>query len=224
MVRILREEKVGKAEIKHYKVTAEESRYEAMMGAMRGERYGGTKPGSYAMLFVDKTLWMSDTDMEWITNREFVNNAHGNVLIAGLGMGFILRAIMAKPEVKSIVVVESNLDVAELVLPRVAKWPGNKKLLVEIMDIHKYIPASGQRFHTAYFDIWPSVNPDNWPEMKKLKAKARGWMMAGDPFNWIGCWREMECRRFDASCRRQERTYDAALGGKVNRMINGVAL
>mgnify|MGYP000786328328 FL=1 len=42
---------------------------------------------------------MSDTPMEKETNRDFVHNAHGNVLIGGLGIGLIILAIQNKEDV-----------------------------------------------------------------------------------------------------------------------------
>lgn len=57
--------------------------------------YNGIQPGTYARL-TDKEAHaciMSNTQMEQVTNREFVKNAHGKVLIGGLGIGMILLAI-----------------------------------------------------------------------------------------------------------------------------------
>ena len=59
-----------------------------MMTALRPGEY--VPPGRYARLFVNGTMFMSDTPMERNTNYAVVRNAHGNVLIAGLGIGLRL--------------------------------------------------------------------------------------------------------------------------------------
>jgi len=53
----------------------------------------GIPCGKYIRLRHGIEVVMSDTDMEKRTNARFVANAHGNVLIGGLGIGMILLAI-----------------------------------------------------------------------------------------------------------------------------------
>ena len=54
---------------------------------------------------------MSNTPMEEYTNREFVEKAHGDILIAGLGIGMIILPLQDKEAVKSITIIEKNKDI-----------------------------------------------------------------------------------------------------------------
>ncbi len=87
--------------------------------------------GKYVRLLKGSGLFteviMSNTPMEMRRNAEFVRKAHGNILIAGLGIGMILLAIQDKPMVKSITVVEYSPEVMQMVLPQL---PLNNKVKV----------------------------------------------------------------------------------------------
>lgn len=64
----------------------------------------------YVRLFdkMKKQVVMSDTPMEKHTNQEFLDAAHGDVLIAGLGIGLIVMPLLDDPEITSITVVEKE--------------------------------------------------------------------------------------------------------------------
>jgi len=125
--------------------------------------------GIYVKLIVEGELMMSDTAMERITNREFILNAKGRVLIAGLGVGLILQAILDKPEVSEVVVVEKYQDVIDLVGERFQ----HPKLTIICADIFEYELPKTEKFDTIYFDIWADINTSNLDEMKFLHAKFR---------------------------------------------------
>jgi hypothetical protein len=125
--------------------------------------------GHYVRLIVDGELMMSDTPMERISNRDFIDKAKGRVLIAGLGIGMIIRAIVNKPEVEEIVVIEKYRDVIDLVSPKIA----HPKVKVIEADIFTYDMAKSEKFDTIYFDIWASINTDNLYEMKELHKRYR---------------------------------------------------
>jgi hypothetical protein len=57
---------------------------------------------------------MSDTPSEIHEHDEAIENAHGRVLITGLGLGVLVSALLAKPEVEHITVVEIDRDVIGL--------------------------------------------------------------------------------------------------------------
>ncbi len=73
--------------------------------------------GTYARLWVNGDVMMSDTDMELRTNREPVRDARGDVLIGGLGLGMITLPILLNPAVTSVTVIELSQDVIDLVEP-----------------------------------------------------------------------------------------------------------
>jgi spermidine synthase len=133
--------------------------------------------GKYKRLHVRGVLQMSNTRMERVTNLQFVLEARGKVLVAGLGMGYVLTQILPKPEVKHVTVIEKSADVVKLVAPHFAC----DKLRVLIDDIHRWRPS--EKFHVIYFDIWPNVSLKNLPEMAKLHRRFRQFLLPGGYLN-----------------------------------------
>ena len=125
--------------------------------------------GEYVRLHIDKDLVMSDTHMERLTNMEFVNNAKGRVMIAGLGIGLIINAIIDDPLVTEILVVEKNQDVIDIVSPKFK----NEKLKIVCADIFEYKIGKSEKFDTIYFDIWTDIMVENIEEIKTLHRKFR---------------------------------------------------
>lgn len=127
------------------------------------------RPGRYCKLIVDGVLMMSDTPHEQMTNAAAVQNANGDVLIAGLGLGMILVPILRKPTVTSVTVIEKNSDVIALIEPRM---PERNKLTIINTDIFQWKPKGpNARWDFIYFDIWPEITGDNYPEMKTLHRR-----------------------------------------------------
>lgn len=121
--------------------------------------------GKYVRLVVNGELMMSDTGMERYSNREFIKKANGKILIAGLGIGMVLKNILDKPEVTEVLVIEKYQDVIDLVKPKF----NHPKLKVIQENIFNY--KTKEKFDVIYFDIWPSINTDNLEEIKILHNK-----------------------------------------------------
>lgn len=177
MTEILKNGKVGDFELSHYDIG--EKDYITMYQT-------GISPGRYVELSYKGECIMSDTNMEKRTNRDFVINAHGNVLIGGLGIGLILLAIQDKEEVKKITVVEKNKEVIELVG---SQLPLNEKVEIINADVFNYNPA--QKYNTIYMDIWNYINSDVYQrEMKPLISRYRRYLVpkSEDESRYIDCW------------------------------------
>lgn len=100
--------------------------------------------------------WMSMTPQEAISQRSGIRLATGKVMVGGLGMGWFLAKVAAKPSVTSIVLVERSKALCDWILPEVKKkWPHvNDKLTDVVFDD---AVASIGRFGegTRYLlDIW----------------------------------------------------------------------
>lgn len=201
------------AEIRHVTLTPEKARFDNMLRIFEGAgREDMVNPGTYACLYVrEHGLMMSDTDMEWITNQEVIEAAHGRVLIAGLGLGLILIPILAKPEVTTVTVIEKYKAVADLVLPMFLNDTNSGKLDVVIADALEWRAPRGARYETIYFDIWPTISSDNAKEMTLLKRRARKIRNPND--SWVGCWRERDARRMARVEARDLRRTFAPVGG-----------
>ena len=175
----------GVAKIKKFTIT-EEGAKQANLSYMFGGGYAlqRVSAGDYVKLSVDGVLMMSDTPMERRTNREFIEKAKGNVMIAGLGIGLILENLKPKiksGEVKSIVVYEKFQDVIDLVYPIYSDMP----LEVRHEDILTYKPPKGEEYDTIYFDIWPDISTDNLPEMALLHQR---WKNRKRKDGWMNSW------------------------------------
>lgn len=179
MVKVIPEGARGVAAVEHIEVTQHQSTMSALKGGMHY-----VPPGRYARLKVgDKTV-MSDTRFEHITNCEVVNRAHGDVLIAGLGIGMILVPILKKPEVRSVVVIEKHQDVIDLISPRFR----NRKLRVLCADIFEWWHDADVRFDVIYFDIWADQDQGNLGEMGKLHQRFKGHLNRNNPDRWMSSW------------------------------------
>lgn len=125
-------------------------------------------PGTYKRLTISGSVMMSNTPFEYMTNRWIIARAKGRVLINGLGLGAVLTAILKKPEVTEVWVVEKEQDVINLVWPAFAHDPRCKLIHADALD---YRPPKGVRFDVVWHDIWISVCTDNLDDMKKLHRR-----------------------------------------------------
>lgn len=149
-----------------------------------GNSFMCVETGSYVRLHVDGELMMSDTPMEKKTNSMFVSHANGHVLIAGLGLGLIVQAILHKPEVRNITIVEKYQDVIDLVAPTIK----SDKVEIICADIFTHEFSKDVKFDTIYFDIWPSISVYNLDEMTMLHKRYRKNYNIKNPNRWINSW------------------------------------
>lgn len=128
-------------------------------------------PGIYTRL-VKKGVFapmMSDTPAEIQDHLDFIYQAKGDCLINGLGLGIVLKAILAKPEVTHVDVVELEQDVINLVWPTYKD--NNGRVTLYHADAFTIQWAKDKYWDCAWHDIWPSICTDNLPEIAKLKHK-----------------------------------------------------
>jgi spermidine synthase len=164
-------------------------------------QYIATPPGKYAFLYVEdkiasRVCMMSDLSYERDTCLDVVRHAHGNVLIAGLGLGMILHPILKNPEVTSVTVIEKYQDVIDLILP--ALLP-NEKLSVIQADIFCWVPPQGVSYDVIWFDIWPDILPQRLAEMKLLHERFAICLNRDNPRHWMNSWHHDETLAHTAS-------------------------
>lgn len=122
----------------------------------------------YTRLLIDGAVWMTDTEFECWTNAEVIK-ATGDILIAGLGLGLVLRPLLKSRAVKSVTVLENSADVIAAIEP-IYK---HKKLTVILADARTWIPPK-RAFDFIYFDIWKDVpNSNNKADIQALKKRYR---------------------------------------------------
>lgn len=176
MSKILSDKKQGNAEIKHFTVC--EYDFRAVI------RDGLIPDNEYVKLIIDDEIMMSDAPMELASNELIINNAHGDMLIAGLGIGLILLPIAEKQNVNSVTVIEKNQNVIDIVSPQL---PIDSKVKIINADIFDYTPE--RKFDCIYFDIWPEICRDHADEYNYLYDKYTDWLKDTSDV-WIKCWQE----------------------------------
>ena len=90
---------------------------------------------------------MSDTTKEYREHQEFFNKAHGDVLVAGLGLGMIHQQLIENDDITSVTIVEKNQEVIDLVWEHCLK---NEKFRLVHADIYEWQPDS--TWDVGWFD------------------------------------------------------------------------
>lgn len=168
----------GDWRVESFEVTREDSDFSKIRAIQHPEEY--VEPGHYKKLCRNGTIIMSNTLMEIQTHRAFIWHAKGNVLINGLGLGVCLKAVLAKPQVRQVTVIEISSEVLRLVSPHFI----DSRLTIIEADAFAWPPPQGVRYDAVWHDIWTDMCADNLPEMTKLKRKY------GRCCDWQGCWAE----------------------------------
>ena len=173
---------------------------EAVRGAWRVERFKTDELGSfmYAMkgrdmpaneeftrLMRGGTLVMSDTPAEMRDHYSAVLKARGSCLVNGLGIGMLLKAILKKPEVSDVTVVELSQEVLDMVSPHYQ----DPRVAFVHADAMAYKPPPGKRYQMVWHDIWDYICAENLPQMHALHRKY------GRRADWQGSWCRYECER-----------------------------
>ena len=204
VAQLFKDTEKGEAKIAKFAWKAEDVNPLYKIRAMMEDPLGRMSDGEYVKLIVDGQLVMSDTDMEKRTNWEFVKNANGRVLIAGLGVGLILHNIKEKfdlGEITEVIVIEKSQDVIDLVNPL---FPWVKCICADIME---YQPEKGEKWDTIYFDIWPDRNTDNLDEIRTLHNRFKFKKNRENPNCWMNSWYKEELQEIKARARREESRY-----------------
>jgi hypothetical protein len=166
------------------------TREEAAMNNLRqwfnhGSRH--VRPGTYKVLTYKGEAMMSNTPAEIADHVPFIARACGDILINGLGLGVALTAILKKPDVSSVTIVEVSEDLIALVASTYLK---DRRVKIIHDDAFAFkIPRKPEKYDTVFHDIWQHISAANLPEMAKLHRKyaKRCW--------WQDSWCRAECRK-----------------------------
>jgi hypothetical protein len=155
--------------IETFEVTPKEAERHNTYCAIRRQRLEMIEPGTYRRLtHAQRGVVMSTTPMEVRTHRVAHRQAAGRVLINGLGLGMFLEAILHKPEVTAVTVVEVDVDILALVGPHFARDP---RVTLVHADAMTYRPAKGETFDVVWHDIWDDIQAGNLSSMFTLSRR-----------------------------------------------------
>lgn len=179
----------GPWQIRRFTVSEEQAKYHQLTTMFSpGSAGRGVKPGAYTMLIRDGAVdpIISDTSAEVRDHYWVVMEAHGNILVTGLGLGLVANAMLLKPEVSKVTIIEISQDVINLVAAHLISKHGDR---VEVIKADAFTwrplpPRPRGMFDFAWHDIWPSICSDNWNEMKRLKRHYQNWVTRQE------CWCE----------------------------------
>lgn len=176
MNEILKDGKCGEFELEHFEIKSDD--IFALFHKM--------PCGKFVRLLRNGEVVMSNTEMEQRTNANFIDKAHGKVLIGGLGIGMILLAIQDKLEVESITVLEKYNEVIQLVGKQL---PLNNKVKIIQADVYNYVPE--EFYDVIYMDIWDYINPSiYYNQMVPLMEKYQEFLVPKEK-SFVDCW----CRK-----------------------------
>jgi hypothetical protein len=179
--------------VQRFTVSEKDAELERLRSAFHMGR-GVCRPGTFTALYRGNTLVMSDTPDEIRDHLWAIAEARARVLVVGLGLGMVVNAMLRKPEVEHVTVVEKAPEVIRLVGPWLtAQHPGRVTILEA--DIFTWQPPKGARWQVAWFDIWDNMCSDNLNEMKLLHRRF------GRRAEWKGSWARYECERYARSGR-----------------------
>jgi hypothetical protein len=149
------------------KFTIQENDENLALYAMYGRP---VEPGIYTRLvhIQEEAPMMSDTTYEIQEAVHFINLASGRVLINGLGLGMVVKALLKKPDISQIDVVELEQDIIDLVAPT---YRHDSRFKVYQGDAFTFRFPQGAAWDYAWHDIWPYIRTDNLPEIARLKRR-----------------------------------------------------
>ena len=139
-------------------------------------------------LYEDDFEWMQLCKGELARHQEAIDACSRDVIIAGLGLGYVVEQLNNKPEVTSIVVVEIAPEVIELV------WPYFDHDKAEIVndDIFNYLRNTDRKFDYACFDVHRDISFEQYETIvKPLRELAEKTIEPDRIFQW----REHEMER-----------------------------
>lgn len=147
------------------------------------------EPGKEHVFLISKTegTMMSDYPDEKITNQKFIDKAHGDVLIFGLGLGLIVFPLMDEDNITSITIVEKDPELPFLVGGIIDSFDSLAKVKIESGDVFTHSDKLTQKYDTIYFDIWSRITDESFEEMEKLHETYKPFLKNEN--SYIDSWR-----------------------------------
>lgn len=124
----------------------------------------------------DKTVaWMSIEPHETRTLDNFINNACGNVLVCGCGLGYTAYMLALKNNVTGITILEKNEDIINLFMNQVfPNIPNNERINIVKCDANEYLNNSDLSVYDYInVDLWYDTFDMVYPYLKSLMLEVK---------------------------------------------------
>lgn len=145
------------------------------------------KEVSFPAIYEGDIPWMSVIPSEIYSMKKPIEEAHGNLLILGLGLGYYLYMTALKEEVDEITVVESSSEVIHLfnenILPQFSPQIRDHISIVQ-SDAYAYLDhVQPQQYDYVFADIWEGQEDGHEAYLRLKPYESR---LAGTQFAyWI---------------------------------------
>ena len=137
------------------------------------------KKFNYLALLKNNEIWMSLNPNEIKTMEPYIAKAKGDVLVLGLGMGYVAFMMANKKDVKSVTIIEKDPNVINIFNNLL--WPSFKnkeKIRIINDDALNYLKQKQARYDYIFADLWHS--PDDglslFLKIKKINKRIDCWL------------------------------------------------
>ena len=133
---------------------------------------------SYLALTEGNNIWMSLNPNEIETMKPYINKAKGNVLVLGLGMGYVQFMMAVNPEVKNITIVEKDPEIVglfnSLILP---SFKNKEKIKIIENDAISFVKKNN-KYDYIFADLWhsPEDGLSLFVQLKRINKNIDCWL------------------------------------------------
>ena len=132
----------------------------------------------YLGLTEGNNVWMSLNPNEIETMKHYIAKAKGNVLVLGLGMGYVPYMMSLKDEVKNITIIEKDHEIIELFKKTLLPQFVNKNKIKIIEDDAVNYLNKNSDFDYIFADLWH--NPEDglslFVQLKRINNNVDCWL------------------------------------------------
>lgn len=116
-------------------------------------------PYNYMSVLENNREWMTITPNEIETMQKHIDNANGNVLTFGLGLGYYAYMVSQKMNVEKVTIVEKDLNIIKMFKENVLPFfPNQHKINIIHDDAFHYLQNNNlQNINYVFIDIWHDV-------------------------------------------------------------------
>jgi len=109
---------------------------------------------NYKYLSIEKKnhIWMEITPHEINTMQKSIDEAYGNVLVYGLGLGYYAYMVAIKDNVNKVTIIEKDINIINLFVENLLEFFPDNKIEIVYGDALKYIPSSDINY--CFADLW----------------------------------------------------------------------
>ena len=136
------------------------------------------QPFSYLALTEGNNIWMSLNPNEIETMKPFIDKGHGDVLILGLGMGYVPFMLTNKKNVKSVTIIEKDQEIINLFNKLIYPHFINKNKITIIKDDAIEYVKHHHNYDYIFADLWHSPEDGLSPflKLKKINPDIDCWL------------------------------------------------